>query len=213
MRNDLSEVVVILDRSGSMDSILADAQGGLDTFIRQQKEAPGECVFTLAEFDDHYDVPILAKPIKDVAGHKIVPRGSTALYDAVGKTIVTVGERLAAMPESERPGLVVVTIITDGMNNASKEYTAEKVKEMIQRQQDAYKWQFQYLGANQDAWAVSSGLGTAGAAGQYTNATAKASYAAGSANVMRMRSANLCGLTPTNHFTEEEVAAMTGAAE
>jgi len=93
------------------------------------------------------------------------PRGNTALLDAIGQTLNTVGARLSKTPEAERPGKVIVVILTDGMENASKEFSAARVKEMITEQHGKYSWEFVYLGANQDAFKVGNSYGIANSIG------------------------------------------------
>lgn len=159
MREDLTEVVIVLDRSGSMDKIRQDMKGGLNRFLEEQKKEPGECQVTLVQFDNEYEVVHAGVALKDVPPVELVPRGMTALRDALGRTINSVGERLEEMPEEQRPGKVVFLIITDGLENASREFSAEQVREMIERQQRDYSWLFVYLGANQDAFAVGQDLG------------------------------------------------------
>ncbi len=155
-------IAVVLDRSGSMGSCRNDTIGGFNTFLEEQQKLPGYATLTLAQFDDVYEVVYLDRPIKEVpklTTETFVPRGSTALCDAIGRTIVTLGAKLAAMPEVDRPGKVVVVIITDGGENASHEYTREKIKALTEHQQAKYEWKFVYLGANQDAISVGSSLG------------------------------------------------------
>ena len=190
MRNDLSDVTVVLDRSGSMASCRDDAEGGLNTFIEEQKKHPGETLFTLVQFDTEYEFVHKGKPIREVGPCQLVPRGMTALLDAVGRAIAETGERLAAMPEPDRPGLVVFVIVTDGQENSSKEYTKPQIKEMIERQQNDYKWQFSFLGANQDAFAEAGGIGIAlDGTANYKPRRAKEAFFAASANVGRMKKA------------------------
>lgn len=209
MRNDLSDVTVVLDRSGSMQSCRDDAEGGLNTFIEEQKKQQGETLFTLVQFDTEYEFVHKGKPIRDVGHCQLVPRGMTALLDAVGRAIVETGERLAAMPEPDRPGLVVFVIVTDGQENSSKEYAKPQIKEMIERQQNNYKWQFTFLGANQDAFAEAHCMGIQGdAAANYKPSKAKAAFLAASANVGRMRSAVADGKSVFSAFTPEEREAM-----
>jgi uncharacterized protein YegL len=148
---NLTEIVMIVDRSGSMESIKDDAQGGFNSFIEEQKKLPGEAALTLVQFDTEYETVHENKPLKDVPPYTLVPRGWTALLDALGMTIAKVGERLAKTPEEQRPGKVLVVIITDGQENSSKEYTKEKVFEAVSHQREKYKWEFQFLAANQDA--------------------------------------------------------------
>lgn len=144
-------IVVVLDRSGSMDVICDDIAGGFNSFIEEQRKQPGECAVTLTQFDDKYEVVYNNKSIADVpklAAHgNYVPRGNTALYDAVGRTINEVGAELNKLAEADRPGKLLFVIITDGQENASKEFAPSKVGEMIKHQQTVYQWQFTYLAA------------------------------------------------------------------
>lgn len=159
MRKDLTDVTVVMDRSGSMIQCREDAEGGLNAFIEEQKAHPGDCTFTLVQFDDEYEFVHKAVPIKDVPKCILQPRGWTALLDALGKAINETGERLAAMEEDERPSLVAFVVVTDGLENSSKEFTKSQIKEMIERQTNDYQWQFTFLGADQDAFEEAGGLG------------------------------------------------------
>lgn len=166
MNNNLSDITILLDRSGSMASIADDTIGGFNKFLQSQKDAPGEAVLSLHQFDHEYLTVIDAKDIKSAKKldhESYVPRGNTALLDAVGRSVVSTGERLAKMDEKDRPGKVVFVIITDGQENSSKEYTLAKVKEMIKHQRENYKWEFVFLGADQDAFLAGTGLGVVGA--------------------------------------------------
>ncbi len=154
-----TEVIIVLDRSGSMVSIKSDMEGGLDQFFAEQKKEPGRCTVTLAQFDDKYEVVYSGRDLKDVPKAFLDPRGMTALLDAVGKTINEVGSRLAKTEEKDRPGRVIFLIITDGCENASREFSPKQVKTMIKEQTDKYNWLFVYLGANQDAFAEAGNLG------------------------------------------------------
>lgn len=150
------EIVVVLDRSGSMESVRKDTIGGFNTFITDQKaNQVGEVKVTLTQFDDVYEVVYSGYPLQNVpmlSEATYVPRGMTALLDAVGRTIVNVGDRLSKTPEHERPSLVIFVVLTDGQENASKEMRLDKVKEMIKHQTDKYGWQFVFLGADQNAF-------------------------------------------------------------
>lgn len=147
------------------------------------------------------DYSILAK----VRKFKLVPRGSTALLDAVGRAINETGERLAKMPEAERPGLVVFVVMTDGLENSSREFTKSHIKQMIEHQQSVYKWQFTFLGANQDAFAEGGAMGVA-AAGIANFAVDKVAVAwvGTSGKVARMRKQSMANETVSNEFTDEE---------
>jgi len=148
---NLTEIVVIVDRSGSMRVIQHDAQGGLNTFIDEQKKLPGEATLTLVQFDTEYEMLCENKPIRDAQPYVLLPRGATALLDAMGITITKVGERLRKTPEAQRPGKVLVAVITDGEENSSHEFTREGVFERIKHQREVYKWEFVFIAANQDA--------------------------------------------------------------
>lgn len=162
MRENLTEMVFVLDRSGSMSGLAADTIGGFNELIEKQKKLEGDAYVTTVLFDHEYEVLHDHVALKDVApltDKEYFARGSTALLDAVGRTINAVGARLAATPEEERPAHVVFVITTDGMENASREYTAKQVREMVEHQQQKYSWQFVFLGANMDAVSEARNLG------------------------------------------------------
>jgi len=157
-----TDIIVVLDRSGSMENIAESTIQGVNKFVASQKAVPGQCVLTLAQFDHEYQLVYSAKPIADVpdlTAETFVPRGQTALLDAIGRTIKETGERLSAMAEEDRPEHVVVVISTDGLENNSRFFSAEMIQGMITHQTDVYKWQFVYLGANQDAIATAKTMG------------------------------------------------------
>lgn len=161
MNDNLSEIICIIDRSGSMDAIRSDAIGGFNAFLTDQKKHPGEAKLSLVLFNHEYKlvhdhVDIAKAPALDENSY--VPAGMTALLDAVGRTIDAVGQRLSGTPEAERPGKVIVAILTDGLENASKDYSRGKVSEIIQHQRDVYKWEFIFLAANQDAIASAQSI-------------------------------------------------------
>lgn len=213
MRQDLTDITVVMDRSGSMQACQSDAEGGLNRFIDDQKKLPGEALFTLVQFDHEYEFVHRGVPIRTVPHCNLVPRGNTALLDAVGRAIVETGERLANMPEKERPGLVVFVITTDGQENASKEYTRDRIKEMISHQTSVYNWQFTYLGANQDSFAEAGGLGITSGTANFTSATVGVAHAAASMKIMRMRKATQEHRAVDNSFTTEELDQMEGKTD
>jgi len=150
----LVEIICIIDRSGSMQTLKDDAIGGFNSFLDDQKKLPGSAQLTLVLFDDEYLKIHDALNIQDVpplTSESYTPRGTTALYDAIGKTVNEVGKRLADTPEHERPNKILVCILTDGHENASTEFTSEKIAEMIDHQKTKYSWEFMFLAANQDA--------------------------------------------------------------
>jgi uncharacterized protein YegL len=159
---DLTEIVCVLDRSGSMEIIVDDAIGGFNAFLKTQKESPGQAVMSVVLFDNEYELLYSGKPLFDIppfTKQTFVPRGSTALYDALGKTINEVGARLASLPEAERPNKVLFVILTDGQENASQHFSSKQINEMITHQRNVYSWEFLFLAANQDAFTVSEHLG------------------------------------------------------
>ena len=187
-------IAALLDRSGSIASIREDISGAYDSFVADQRKVPGECLFTLAQFDTHYDEVYTDVPVAEVPPLNLVPRGMTALFDATGKLITSVGERLAALPEEERPGTVIVVIMTDGLENASREWTADSVKSLIEQQKEQYGWEFVYLGADQDAIKVASGMGIRGdSAMTYTRGQAGEALRMTSHNVGAYRNAVASG--------------------
>lgn len=162
MRENLTEMVFVLDRSGSMSSLAADTIGGFNELIEKQKKIEGDAYVTTVLFDHEYEVlhdHVALEEVAPLTDKEYFARGSTALLDAVGRTIDAVGARLAATAEDERPEHVVFVITTDGMENSSREYTAKRVRGMIEHQQQKYSWQFVFLGANMDAVSEARNLG------------------------------------------------------
>lgn len=203
MKPGLSDVTIILDRSGSMQIIREDTIGGVNRFYDDQRKQPGSLLVTLVQFDDQnpYEVVHNCVPVSSVpplSQETFVPRGSTPLYDAVGRGIVSTGERLAKMAEHDRPEHVIFVIVTDGQENASREYTAQRVKELIDQQTDSYKWSFVFLGANQDAVLSAQKIGIAknSSLTYAANSVGTASaYAAMSRNMSNLRAGGQCVFT------------------
>jgi hypothetical protein len=156
---DLTLIAVLLDRSGSMQSIKTDTEGGFDAFVEAQRALPGRAVVTLARFDNEYERVYTAKPIAEVPPLQLLPRGMTALLDGIGRFSTEVGAELAALPEAERPGKVIVVVMTDGHENASREWTKAAVRALVEQQESRYSWEYLFLGANIDAITVGGDLG------------------------------------------------------
>jgi len=159
MNPNHTEIAFILDRSGSMASMVEPAIAGFNSLLSEQQTLPGSARFSLVLFDDHYEVPVASMPIAEVQPlntNTYQPRGSTALLDTIGRTIDELGARLANAPEAERPGQVLVAILTDGEENASRQFTWKDISDRIRHQTDVYQWRFLFLGANQDAIATAS---------------------------------------------------------
>lgn len=194
MREDLTEVAVVLDRSGSMEEIRSDAMGSFNAFLARQKSGAGELRLTLVLFNHELEtayaaVPIATVPPLDEATY--VPGGSTAMLDALGRTIDELGARLAATPEAERPGKVLVAVITDGLENASRDYSFRQVRHRVRRQREKYDWEFLFLAANQDAVLEGAKIAIPAADAVHFSATASGVHEAGgtlSARVTRRRS-------------------------
>ena len=184
-----TEILVITDRSGSMNSIRNDVIGGYNAFIDEQRAVPGEAKVTYTQFDTVYEVVYAGVPIAiapRLTLDTFVPRGSTALHDAIGRTLNEQGARIAAEKWAD---LVIVCVLTDGGENASREYSLERVKEMTQHA-EAAGWKFVYVAANQDAFASASALGMKGAIAQNFVASSvgtQAAYASTSASVRSLR--------------------------
>jgi len=154
MRKGLTEVVFILDRSGSMCGLEKDTIGGFNSLIEKQKKEPGEALISTVLFDDYSQVihdRVSIGSINPMTEEEYYVRGCTALLDAVGGAIHHIGNVHKYAREEERPEKTLFIITTDGMENASRKYTASKVKSMIERQKEKYGWEFLFLGANIDA--------------------------------------------------------------
>ncbi|EEG78892.1 vWA domain-containing protein [Dethiobacter alkaliphilus] len=163
MDTNLTEIIFLLDRSGSMGGLETDTIGGFNAFIEKQRQLEGNIIVSAILFDDRYEM--LWNGIKAekavLTENEYYVRGSTALLDAVGRTILDVGYRLARTNEQKKPGKVIFVITTDGLENASREFTYEKVKELIKHQQKKYNWEFIFLGANIDAAREADSIGIA----------------------------------------------------
>ena len=193
MRDDFTDITVVLDRSGSMAAVADDTIGGFNQFLLDQKRAPGDGVLTLVQFDNEYEFVHTAKPLADVpplSPATFIPRGSTALLDAIARAIGETHERIVKMPEGDRPGTVIFVILTDGHENSSREATLETVFARITEQQEKRGWKFIFLGANQDAIKSAARLGIgAGTSLSYAHTGGGSRHAFGSSSrsVARMR--------------------------
>lgn len=162
MKKNLTEMVFILDRSGSMQSLTSDTIGGFNSMIESQKKEEGEAFVTTVLFDDQYELlhdHVDIQQIEPITNKEYYARGMTALLDAIGKTVNSIGSRLSGTPEDERPDKVIFVITTDGFENASREFDKSTIKEMIEHQQNKYSWTFIFLGANMDAVGEATSLG------------------------------------------------------
>ena len=150
----MTELVFILDRSGSMSGLEEDTIGGFNSMLSKQKREPGECLVSTVLFDNDTEVIHDRVPLTEVpglSGEEYYVRGCTALLDAVGGAIHHIGSIHKYARTEDRPERTLFVITTDGMENASRRYDYGKVKEMIRRQKEEYGWEFLFLGANIDA--------------------------------------------------------------
>lgn len=155
---DYTALLMIVDHSGSMMSIRDASEEAVNGFIASQRPLPGRCTIRLHEFDDEINVVYPSTDVHETPPYQLVPRGMTALLDAIGHGIDTFGDELAAAPEDQRPGKVAVVIQTDGQENASHEHKLYDVAAKIGHQRDVYGWEFVFLGANIDAIATAAAL-------------------------------------------------------
>jgi hypothetical protein len=174
MKN-FTDIRFIVDRSGSMSSIAAAMKEGFSEFINKEvvrlkeietknrknkkKIVSEETKVSVYLFDDQFETSFENRDVKEVGALDLKPRGMTALFDGLGKTINAVGEQLAALPEKDRPTKVMIVVITDGGENASREFNFKDVQDKIKHQQTKYDWEFVFLGANIDSFQVGGSLG------------------------------------------------------
>ena len=164
MKKNLTELVMILDRSGSMRGLESDTIGGYNSMLRKQQKAEGDVLVSTVLFDDVSEVLFDRVPLQkmpQMTEKEYVVRGCTALLDAIGKAIHHIGNVHKYAREEDRPEKTIFVITTDGMENASRLYSYEKVKQMVERQKEKYGWEFLFLGANIDAIETAGRFGIA----------------------------------------------------
>jgi uncharacterized protein YegL len=162
MKTNLTELVFILDRSGSMAGLESDTIGGYNAMLKKQQEEPGEAIVTTVLFDHEYTLlhdRINIKGIRPITENEYFVGGTTALLDAIGKTIHKIHNAQQHTSPEHQADKVLFVITTDGLENASREYTYLKIKQMVEQQKAKYGWEFIFLGANIDAIATAAGLG------------------------------------------------------
>lgn len=157
--SDRTLIGILVDRSGSMESMKDDMSGGIAALIDGQKTAPGSCDVTLAQFDTEYDIVYRPRPIDRAPTYRLQPRGGTALLDGIGRFVTEIGGELARTREDRRPGKVLIVIVTDGDENSSKRWSLRAVHDLIVQQQQVYRWEFVFLGANIDSFSVARSFG------------------------------------------------------
>ncbi|OUN14652.1 vWA domain-containing protein [Flavonifractor sp. An91] len=164
MKKNLTELVFILDRSGSMQGLEADTIGGFNAMLEKQKKEPGEAFVSTILFNDHTQVlhdRVKIEAVEPITHREYYVRGCTALLDAIGGAIHHIGNIHKYARSEDVPEHTLFVITTDGMENASRRYTSQQVKTMIQRQKEKYGWEFLFLGANIDAVETAGTLGIA----------------------------------------------------
>lgn len=198
---DYTALLFIIDESGSMQSINKDMEGGIKSLLEEQAKLPGKLTVDVAYFDTKYRYPqsMVAAAEADI---KIIPKGGTALHDAIVRASAEFGEKLAALPEDERPGTVISVIVTDGEENSSRESNSEAVKAVITEQQDVYDWNYIFLGANQDAVTTGSSFGLRKGASYTYNATAAGTLDAARITSGVITSARATGIVDFDAITE-----------
>ena len=149
-----TEITCVVDRSGSMEAIKSDAIGGFNSFLSEQKREPGETRFSLVLFNHEYELVYDGQDIQkipDLNEKNYTPSGTTALLDAVGRTIETTEKKVSKQRIEDNPDGVIIAILTDGLENSSTDYTRQKIFDLIQEKREKHGWEFIFLGANQDA--------------------------------------------------------------
>lgn len=213
-RENFTSINVIIDASGSMRHLQFDTIGSFNTFLKEQQAVPGEAAFTLCSFNTsinlvHDFAKLGAVPMLDAKTY--APTGGTALLDAIGTTIDSVGAKLAALDESERPSKVLFLVVTDGHENSSRVYSPERIKDMVQHQKDVYSWEFVFMGANIDAITAGANLGVS-----TQNTLNYVPTAAGTADLYRSISANTTQYRASNSsradFFNQGVSPLVDAA-
>lgn len=211
MNKNLTEIAFILDRSGSMKSVKEAAITGFNEFLKSQQNVEGQARLTLVLFDNEYLVPLDGIPVQEAVpldASTYVPRASTALLDAIGTTIDNLGSRLAAIPEPERPGQVIVAILTDGQENSSQKFTWPDISRRILEQTNTYKWQFLFFGANQDAIATAASMSIAAA-----NASCYTSDSAGTRSSARAAGRKMSAVRKMSSGARMSLREQSDAAE
>ena len=206
MKKESTHITIILDRTGSMETIRDDTIGGFNAFLAAQKAEPSEATLTLVQFDSqgpyeviHSFVPLSEVP--ELTREVFVPRAATPLLDAMGRGINDVGEQITAMPEETRPSQVVFVVITDGEENASEEFRKGQVEKMIKERTEQDDWQFVFLSADLSSIgdAVDLGIGKDAcyAFQQNTSGTANAWHAlSGGVSAYRSKQKKKIGFHP-----------------
>lgn len=209
MKENLTHIRFILDRSGSMMGIRDSTIKGFNEFVEGQRGVPGECTMTLHLFDSQDPNEIVhdrinVKDMPSLTVEKFVPRGATPLHDAIGMAIDSLGRQLKAFPEAERPAKIIFAIMTDGLENSSRDYKAAQIADMIERQRSVYKWEFLFLGANQDACMTGENIGIARDHAITYAATARGTSAVMGMTANKVRDFRISGQSGSLAYNKED---------
>lgn len=206
-KKEKTEIVVVMDRSGSMVTIKDDMVGGFKNLLLEQKKVDAPCVVSLYQFDNEFETVYEAVKLSKVEGLELIPRGGTALLDAVGRSVALVQERHKKMTAASRPDKVVFVVVTDGQENSSQEWTREKVAAVVKEVQETScgscgheqeGWQFLFLGANIDSFSEAGSFGFAASSiANFTtdSVSVGATYGAVSKTLSSYRSGNSRGVS------------------
>jgi hypothetical protein len=210
MKEGYTHISIVLDRSGSMSSCLNDTIGGFNSFLNTQKTTDGEATISLIQFDDQYEILYQMSSLNEsieLNNENYVPRGSTALLDAIGRTMNETEYVISEMDEDEKPEKVIFVIITDGFENASREFSRENIMNMIERHREENNWEVVFIGANQDAIQSGGSMGIrAGATLSYDQSAlgTKTMYASLTRSMTDFRSKSVADTSSADFFSEED---------
>ena len=210
MKIGYTHIGIVLDRSGSMSSCQSDTIGRFNQFLSDQRNVEGEATLTFVQFDDHYDILNNMSPladVEDIDDRRYVPRGSTALLDAIGRTLNSTEHQLSEMSEDDKPERVIFVIITDGEENSSREFTRDQIMEMINNKREENTWEFIFIGANQDAIQAGGSIGVRAASSMSYDQSQLGTqhmYASLSSGMTSYRSAPVEDLDSLEFFSEND---------
>lgn len=205
--------IIVMDRSGSIRSILAGQQSGLEEFLKSERGLPGKLTVSLWDFDEEIRCMYSFATADDALTYRIEPRGMTAMYDAIGDAVEEEGRRLSLMAEGERPEDVTVVIASDGLENASARRDGGAVKEMLDRQQKAYGWRVIYMGTNQDAIREGAKMGVTMDMAVNYSASSTGSQNSWASSASLLRRAPVAMASPAGYAFNEEERALAESEE
>lgn len=159
MKENYTHVIMLIDRSGSMESCKQTMEKGILKFLEAQRKEEGTCTVTAARFNYEYQLLYEHQDIQSIGPVTIEPKGMTALYDSMYRLIEDAGKALNQLPENEKPSNVLYLTITDGIENASTDINGPQLAKLVRQQEEQYNWNFTYIGANHDSFLTANNLG------------------------------------------------------